>query len=1047
MTDDVEDSFPFDAIYDGAAQAQYYQEKCYNVVKRVTEGDSGALIFCGIPEAPVQTVVVGSPNTTGERYGILQRAIDQFLGSAVNQMSAQPDLTVTINLSCLMCNESAVHDLLVADSSALRTVEGDQGVYVNASTARVMNPVQLSKVIERYDVVRELKAERIPPNDAHIIWTLEYHLQDGDDTRITKLCIAMLANWTAAHGLSSESKNAPTAFSTIAAVMQGLAKNQAGKSVKTSRRTQLEGKLVESPGLPAVPTAQGTIPFHVPYRDSKLTHLMKDCLESMNVVITAVLNTGVVGGDGRNRPTQIAAQIAEKRRYEQVKRTHALLKYVARVRDGMSPDRIGVSQLGVNHSAMGVNHSAMGNQNGMGVNRSRLTVPHQIPTTPDRPARTSFRQPSTPTPAPGQPHTRVMITEEYGQDTRNLQALATSTAPRPQTQAQDMYRSPRRANPGTPAAMTGEQAQAHAEAENRIDELEVDNKLLADKLATAEQKLAEVDGYWTELEALKLRAETAEASLREARTHATSTTTRTGECETALQRAHAEMQALSEEADAARRKEAATTDQLQQLKLEKEIGDNRLAKTQAEAAEIEGRLADKIAAEARLSDQVAGLREELMGLDARHKRLEQDHAQITASHESLTGAFQDLNDKHAGAMADLEATRGSAAQLDGMLNRARTETAELTEARQQLDMNLSAETQLRTKVQRDLEAALDDAENLNARISELEGLQAAADKAMSKMKGRVREAGARAVESDEVAKRLRKHTGKVERQLEETRTATANLTAQLESARAKLDDAQGRAGTLEHELLQANGKLTQLTRQQKDSADRASRATTTIDSLSARVAKQQNDLMDAGTDLRRLRDSCDDLTAKATAKEATAANLQQRIRDMEREIDGLRDERNTQTKRIAELETATQMVRRSGQGQGPTDTIYQSFPPSEYTPRPATQWGTYNTQSHAGQGETRTYQHYDLPARQSYQHQAQTQPMPQQSAGPGAPMSKHDLEAGSRMYQTYSAGGTSAAAPHTSVNVVRTESPTRREIQLTMSEMPPRMDGHDMSRM
>ncbi|KAG9392404.1 Kinesin motor domain [Carpediemonas membranifera] len=1113
-TEDSDEQYQFDHILSVDSQSSFYQTAVYPVIKNISNGTSGAIFFAGIPDVPVDELILGDTAVSAPQ-GILRRAINQLLGAGINFEKSNPGVRVTVAVSAVVVSEQAVHDLLVPEASPLRISDSERGVVMNASTTRVKNDLQLTKVIERFNVVRELEASHTKLVDTHIIWTVSYKMENDTAQQETRLFLVQLARWTAASGLEAESKDAPTGFAAVTACIQGISRNKAGHSARNGRRAALEKQLVASPILPhlAGTSKPGAVPYHVPFRDSKLTLLIKDGLENLNVAFVVVSHNGATsGGAGMNVPRQIAAQIAEKRQFEQTRRTHALLRYACRLRTAWLSGAAQETSRPAPRSPGARSMPAQSprprtGQQGSFTQTSAPSSPiaQSAQTRALTPSRLTIQTgPGSPKPASPHPATVAMVnaltqspvqspkpqskvqfrTEEekahleaakqfvrqtksrLGQSSasrseNNSTAHQTYVVPLSQIPSMDYARieeeaelraqsagtAQRRPQPPQPArplmevksedsvihkkidslemkvsdldkiVSTGRSTQPDIAVDDTIDTLTRENIALRAKLADVEHHEAELEGVAEDLEAARKRICGLESELADATHAAEQEHAKATQASAVGAKLQDDIVALSEDLEAIKRSDANGREELQTLRLDKGMLETKLGKTEAELAEMVDKLAAKTTAETQLSKDVAGLTERLMEADTHNNHLAAANQDLQEQCEQLDNARLDLQHRLDDTSAELKRAQSAVSRLDETCKKLSGSNEALAEDRDQVEVNLAAETQLRQKLAAELEDVKSSLSRSNEEVRALTQAKDEVTRALQQQRGLAKDAASRVDVLEAALKKETRRAGKLDRLLTESKTDNEALMAETEALKAKVAELQEANGELDRANQGLQSRVQQLTRQGKDAADRATRSSRTIEELGQRVAQQQADLLDAARDIRRFRDTAEDLSTKLGAKEVALTNSKQRQRDLEQELELTRTERSALSRRVSETprETGTQPYQESaratrwGQGQ------------STYVPRPlrVTDMGPSFKAS-----ETPLSSQYD-PARRFY-----TDPSTQPYTQTAAPMTRRDLDSGKTAYY----GQASTGAGLTSVNVVRTVSPGRREVQLTMSE-------------
>lgn len=245
--------FEFDAVFGGETS----QEEVYSVVgecvPHVLEGFNASILAYGMTGS-------GKTYTMGNHDGVISRAInDIFKGKE----SANKDVSIT--MSCLEIFKEELRDLLGFDESAMLKMR-DKGESVEVSGLRVVavdTIDHVQKLLEKANLRRTTGNTRLNERSSrsHAIYTLFVTTKTGTDVMNAKLTLVDLAG-------SERIKNS------------GVVGSQQKESININKDLFVLGKVVSA--LADRSTKLGgsatKTHHHVPYRDSKLTFLLRDAL-------------------------------------------------------------------------------------------------------------------------------------------------------------------------------------------------------------------------------------------------------------------------------------------------------------------------------------------------------------------------------------------------------------------------------------------------------------------------------------------------------------------------------------------------------------------------------------------------------------------------------------------------------------------------------------------------------------------------------------------------------------------------------------------------
>ncbi|KAG9389953.1 Chromosome partition protein Smc [Carpediemonas membranifera] len=966
-----------------------YSSICHPVVENVAHGISGSIVFIGAPGASISSEI----SSSAAENSIVRQAAGQLIASAQDQRNAQTNCFVTLRSIAIGADFS--HDLLSPDSSDLTLAESEGGAVTNTSWTKVSTDTQVTTVLDRFAVVQQLKMDSTQLKQASIVWLLGLHEESDKHSVVSQLAIVQMPEWsgsTRVHDALAECLQA------LSKIIGGLGSRAHGHDV----------------------------PFHVPYQSSVLTTLLSKNLENLNVEVVAVFPP--------------AAEDA----------TRSLLSYIHNLRLGWVP--VPSPTAAAYKPAASHSYSQSTRHNGPTDAQQSSTIVFTSQAIPSTPPRYQSYESPNPADQRGRVQAESRVKELQAQlyeERQNSSVVQQSVNgyKRKIAELEQALKASRATN------------EAYGVEVDQFDSLERENSELRSKLADAESTIVELESQLTDLSSAEVRAKEAEAALDSVRQLAAESADKTTASDKRLRQVQDEMAVLEDEVGQLRRDEGVMADRLLATKLEKDMVENKLTNAQSELVELTQRLSEKTAAENRLLAETTELKDTLADTEKQLKRITGELKELEGKHTTLSQSHRELLERVAATTTQLDQSREAGSGMNVMIAKLREDNTGLTEANKQLELNLTAEHQLRNKVTKDAEMFKSQCETMEQQIAQLVDHKDELERNIGLQKKALKDSERRVEDLESVTKRSRKHTAKLEKQGEESRVLISSLSTQVDSLKSKLTDEQNKVGDLEHELMQLNGKHQTLARQQKDSADRASRSANTVETLSARVAQQQNDLLDSASEIRRQRDTNEDLTTKLNSKEVALSNAKQRLKELEHEVETLRTERNQQTRRLAELETKAESAQAQTQGPAASkaETVYHSFAPESTF---ASHWAgqpdhsaVYGSQSqyrptpYVNQAPAPRYDYGSTqpqpPARYSrcepyHSYQPTTSasgyggPMAQRSvySGTAAPLSRFDLESGKTMYT----GQAMTDEGQTSVNVVRTESPGRREIQLTMSE-------------
>ncbi|KNE64607.1 hypothetical protein AMAG_09964 [Allomyces macrogynus ATCC 38327] len=255
--------FTFDHVFtESDSQLVVFEYALKDTVDDVLDGYDGTILAYGQADSGKTYTMLGPNFDDNEHKGMIPR-IAEYLFQCINQ-AASDLFQFKVQVSAMELNKEQIHDLLNKQSATLRVRDGNKYgkhvVYVEN-----LLDVEVASTAEFVEVLHHIRSRRDPSHTesalAHTFVFIEVHQQNLETSTVRKstLLLVDLASFARINqsGLTlDELKKANLSLTTLSNAVMALA----------------DGRK------------------HVPYRDSKLTHLLKESLGGnarTTVIVTA----------------------------------------------------------------------------------------------------------------------------------------------------------------------------------------------------------------------------------------------------------------------------------------------------------------------------------------------------------------------------------------------------------------------------------------------------------------------------------------------------------------------------------------------------------------------------------------------------------------------------------------------------------------------------------------------------------------------------------------------------------------------------------------
>eukprot|EP01033_Poteriospumella_lacustris_P007937 gene7937-5710_t len=268
-------SFAFDWCYSPASPSgSIYEQMCLPLINKVFEGYHATFFAYGQTGSGKTFTMGNSPESSD---GIIQFAVNDIFEK--RKAFQQAGKQVTIEVSYMEIYMEECYDLLstVGEKKKVDVRENSRGeTYVDSLTQRLVHtPEDFASCISHACRVRSVSKTAMNSHSSrsHAICTITVRVVTEDDTVVAKLNLVDLAGSerakkTMASGDTlQEGININKGLLALGNVVSALSTKSKQMDSNNNNKTQANGK----------PVAGGTH-IHVPYRESKLTRLLKDSL-------------------------------------------------------------------------------------------------------------------------------------------------------------------------------------------------------------------------------------------------------------------------------------------------------------------------------------------------------------------------------------------------------------------------------------------------------------------------------------------------------------------------------------------------------------------------------------------------------------------------------------------------------------------------------------------------------------------------------------------------------------------------------------------------
>ena len=246
------ESYDFDYIFDQNANQRDVYGEVSMLINNIYRAKNITIIAYGQTNSGKSYTIEGEGNNTNE--GIVQQSIEEMFEIA----NSNKDKKINISLSIVEIYNDTIYNLLDANTNIVEIYEDNKE---NNVTLTGLRPVNVSKVEEAKDLINLARKMRITRENtynesssrSHCIYSIYFQYLEGKDYKCGKVNFVDLAG-----------------------------------SERLSRREVLDTTLKKESqyinlslnSLSNVLTAISSKKSHVPYRDNKLTHYLKDSLTS-----------------------------------------------------------------------------------------------------------------------------------------------------------------------------------------------------------------------------------------------------------------------------------------------------------------------------------------------------------------------------------------------------------------------------------------------------------------------------------------------------------------------------------------------------------------------------------------------------------------------------------------------------------------------------------------------------------------------------------------------------------------------------------------------
>eukprot|EP01137_Pigoraptor_chileana_P029227 Opistho-2@14166 len=286
-----EKSYAFDYVAgEQSSQADVFQKVAQDVVSRCLQGYNGTIFVYGQTGSGKTHTMFG----THESEGIVPRAIDRIfeqIGKARLSEDEQ-NIDVTCHLTMLEIYNECIYDLLGDANQKLALRESaSKGIFVeNLSTHEIVRAFDAIELVRRAFSNRSVAVTGMnrESSRSHVVLTITVDTRKDNTTKRSRLNFVDLAGSERQRDIQSSTPSLTRDSSASGSTGHPLSPSPSDGSVNAGGRERRSSLMRESENInKSLSALTGVITAlsesesgrqHVPYRDSKLTFLLKDSL-------------------------------------------------------------------------------------------------------------------------------------------------------------------------------------------------------------------------------------------------------------------------------------------------------------------------------------------------------------------------------------------------------------------------------------------------------------------------------------------------------------------------------------------------------------------------------------------------------------------------------------------------------------------------------------------------------------------------------------------------------------------------------------------------